>query len=424
MKKPMNPKISISLILLSMLASTVFFQNCSKVAVSDISSVSSSGLIDPQPTDLPVAPTIMPSLPVALKIDPAAGYSCSPFGTVTVASDKAGLKAELRYIDPTSSMTAAQKNSILATQYFIDNPIFIKVPEAVYLSDVNVPTRIFTSGFSTSANSLIKDKQGNVLIEYFALKMDTILKLGPNDLEGYYELSTLSDDGTLLQMYENDKWVDLINNDGAHSTKMGCMNQRVLLTKQSRIPLRLYYNQGPRTQIANVMVWNYRGAQAVGDPTDLASDAAIHTYCGKAGNDNFWISATSLPGPWIIDILGRSEEWKIVRSDNFQLPNNEVNPCFYNTYDLKPALTSDDGKIFNLTLSEAASVTANLYLVNADSTKSLIQTLSLDNNIKHTFQFATDLNVNRQYKLELLMAIPNKQLQVRTEYSLSFAPVN
>ena len=157
-------------------------------------------------------------------------------------------------------MSSADRNNILSVDYFADlNSDIVKAPETIYLSEVNIPTRSFLQGFTNSNGALLQDDKGQTLVEYFALKMESILKLGPNDSAGYYELATVSDDGTVLQIKENNTWNTIVSNDGAHSTRMGCMNRSIYLDQDSRVPIRIFYNQGPREMIANVLIWNYRG---------------------------------------------------------------------------------------------------------------------------------------------------------------------
>lgn len=276
----------------ALVALAFIFQNCSKVAVSDIVNASQN---------------------------PFGNVVCSPFDPNTLPTEKSGLKTELRYISSNSKMSPEQKNAVLARQYFESRSgDFITAPAIIYLPDVNVPTRRFESGFSTSRSTLIKDNQGQVLIEYFALKMESVVQLGPNDPEGYYELATISDDGTVLQIFENNKWVDVIQNDGPHSTRMGCMNRALHFTRNTKLPIRLYYNQGPRTEISNVMIWNYLGASSHGD-------SSIHSYCGQDNSEEFWSSHNSQEGPWVRDLW--QQGWKVLAPANFVLPNNESNPC-------------------------------------------------------------------------------------------------
>jgi hypothetical protein len=386
------------------------YQNCSKVAVTDISSADPASNSNINGT--PVDPGIISEDP-RLKIEGSPDYVCSPFGSISVPSDKSGLKTELRYIDSGSSLDNAAKVAFSSLEYFNDqNPNFIKVPQTLYLSDVNVPTRRFEAGFTSSDGNLLKDNQGMTLIEFFGLKMDSVLKLGPNDAEGFYELSTISDDGTVLQVKINDQWTTLIDNDKAHSTRMGCMDHSIYLDKNTRLPMRLYYNQGPRTQIANVLLWNYRGS---------TSSAAPHDYCGKYSNDSFWNSADSTPSTWIKAVF--SEGWKILTPDNFQLPDNEVNPCAYSQYDVNPNVTvsfiSGTNEKIQIKSADSTILSMNLYQIQTDQSKILVKSLVLPENTEHSFETG-NLDPQFQYQLELSMELPALKLKVLKVYRLRF----
>lgn len=408
-------RITAFLVLALTLIVAIGYQNCSKVAVSDLQSEDPQiGLVIPLEPENPNDPVR------ALRIQESAGFVCSAFGSVTVPSEKSGLKTELRYLSTDSNLSVDEKNSILATEYFNDsNPAFVKAPETLFLSDVNVPTRNFETGFVNSSGSFLKDNDGYKLIEYFGLRMESLLKLGPNDLEGWYDIASVSDDGTVVQIKENGQWVTLISNDGAHSTRMGCTDRKIKLTKESRIPIRIFYNQGPRTQIANVLIWNYRGNQA--SPAD---NGESHAFCGRASTENFWRSSDSAPGTWIAEVFWQG--WKVPTADNFQLPDNEVNPCAYSTYDVHPEVTAHliSGTKFSIQMKSQDStvLTANLYKVGPDQQKTLVQTLTLAESFEHSFE-TESLDQTGQFHLELTMEIPSKKIKVLKTYELKFETV-
>jgi hypothetical protein len=384
------------------------FQNCSKVAFSE------------KVEDPSLVGTTGDGNLLTLKADES-GYVCSPFGggPITVTS---GLKAELRYISSSSALSVSEKNSLLSVKYFEDgNPNVIKATQSVYVPDVNVPSRVFDQGFTSSNGQTLKDNNGSVLIEYFALRMESLLKLSPTDPDGYYELATLSDDGTVLEAQINGVWTTLINNDGPRSTTMGCMNQKIFLDKNSRLPIRLYYNQGPRTEIANVLVWNYRGTNPAADSSTI-SDATIRSNCGRISRTEYWNPADSSVGPWFQDMVS-NQGWKIIKSDNFQLPENEVNPCAFNTYDLKPTVTVTTTSLNNQSIrfksSDSTVFSAALYKIEG-ANKILIKSIPLQpEDFIHDFETGS-LDPKLQYRLEIEVSLPSKSLKLLRVYLLSF----
>ncbi len=279
------------------------FQNCSKVQFSDV-------------------PVTQKSLETIQSTDE---YVCSAFDSNQSTNKTEGLKVELRYLKQNTNLSVEQKNSFLSTDYFNDQDSrFTKMNETIYLSEVNVPTRSFTSGFQNTSGGILKDNQGQILNEYFALKMESNLKLDANDAVGYYELSTISDDGTVIQIRQNNQWTTILNNDGSHAPRMGCMSTKVYLDANTRIPIRIYYNQGPRTLIANVLLKNYRGENSTSGAS-VATDSDIHSLCGKSSQDQFYDPQSSQPKAYSQTLSNHG--WQVLSSGNFELLDNQVNPC-------------------------------------------------------------------------------------------------
>lgn len=408
-----NNKLSFAKIFICSLVVAVGFQNCGKISLESLPAAKlNTALGTPSPASTSVDSSI-------LKIDEAVGFVCSAFGSIVVPSEKSGLKTELRYLDQKNSSSIKDFNAIKSVDYFDDqNPHFLKAPETIYLSDVNVPTRSFTDGFTGSNGASLKDNNGNILIEYFGLKMESLLKLGPNDPEGNYELATLSDDGTVLQIKENGQWKTVINNDGSHSTQMGCMNHMISMTKDSRIPVRIFYNQGPRFMLANVLIWNYAGSST----TMSANGSGTHVFCGRGNNFDYWNGySKSEPGTWLQELT--TEGWKIVAPVNYQLPDDEVNPCSYSKYDVSPTITSEvvgNSQIIHFKSSDATVLSARILQVKDGQPKVVVKSLDKqDLDIAHDLDIG-NLDSSANYELELTMELPAKQVKVLKVYKLSF----
>jgi hypothetical protein len=244
---------------------------------------------------------------------------CDPFGGNNSNSLEQGIKASLHYrIDSMPRMYKSEDYVTFAK----------KSDQKLFFADLNVPTRMFTEGFATQTNDVLKDDSNNKLIEYFGVKFETILKLSDTDEEGDYELALLSDDGTTLKVVGGTvaapTYKTIIANDGDHPTQMGCASELIHMSKDSAVPLQLTYYQGPRYHIANVLMW--RKAAAAG------KDA----LCGKQGNEYFFNpNAGSAELKPYKDLLARG--WKVVAKENFFIPKSEAyNPCVEGT---KPVIT-------------------------------------------------------------------------------------
>ncbi|MBK9322053.1 MAG: hypothetical protein IPM97_03675 [Bdellovibrionaceae bacterium] len=193
--------------------------------------------------------------------------------------------------------------------------------KTLFFSDINVPTRMFSEGFSTQTTGLLKDDSGNKLIEYFGIKFESSLQLSEDDEEGVYELALLSDDGTRLKIKDpiDDTWKEIINNDGDHPTKMGCASRTIQMTKRTSLPMELVYYQGPRFHISNVLIWR------------KTTEAGKDSLCGHSGNEYFFDpNNQSIPLQPYKDLLARG--WKPLSTGNFWINNTtSYNPCVEGT---------------------------------------------------------------------------------------------
>lgn len=231
---------------------------------------------------------------------------CDPFGgTGTVSPDK-GIMASLFY-----STTAKYET----TEDYVQKAT--RSRQRLFFTDMNVPTRVFSAGFSTQANDVVKDDNGEKLIEYFGIKFESMLMLSPNMPEGLYELGVLADDGVVVKAKINGTWQTLINNDQIHPTKMGCTNTMVQFNRNTALPIEVTYFQGPRYHISNVLMWRQTDASTVG------RDA----QCNKLGNKYFFDPDNGGQELQAYkDLTARG--WRPVGADNFFIPMaSSYNPC-------------------------------------------------------------------------------------------------
>ncbi|MFZ3231573.1 MAG: fibronectin type III domain-containing protein [Pseudobdellovibrio sp.] len=241
---------------------------------------------------------------------------CNPFGDgpTTQTNYEKGIKAELFY------RTLAMPRLYSSVDYV---QFAQKSDQSIFLSDMNVPTRMFTEGFANASGSYLKNDSGEKLIEYFGLKMTTNLVLSDNDPDGEYELALLSDDGTTLTLKSgtdisaDDK---LIANDGDHPTRMGCSTHTITMRRNVMVPIEVTFYQGPRYHIANVLMWR------------KSSEAGKDSLCGQLGNNLFYNpDANSAPQQAVKDLLSRG--WSVLIPDNFMVSSTKVdyNPCVKGT---------------------------------------------------------------------------------------------
>ncbi len=307
------------------LSSTAFFFSCE---------------VKVQPTAEPIHQSETQSPLGSLKVDvnmySAAKLICDPLAPPTPGQTtfEYGIKASLHYLE--TGMPRMYK----ATDYV---QFGRKAESMVFLRDMNVPTRMFTEGFSTPTGQTLAKDNGEKLIEFFGLKMNSNLMLGESDEAGEYELAMLADDGSNLTIKAvGEASVDdlLIKNDGDHPTRMGCASHTVNLVKDALVPIEVTYYQGPKYHIANVLIWR-KSTSAGQDP-----------LCGQMGNNLFFDPNNySQPLKAFSDLQSRG--WRIVRPNNFVISRNfsDYNPCVQGT---NPVITN-----FLRSEISATSVTLN-----------------------------------------------------------------
>lgn len=235
---------------------------------------------------------------------------CDPFGDSPDSRSNQGLKAELWWL---ANGTAAQKS---VTKVIANG---VKSDRNLFFSQLNVPTRMFDLGFASETGQPVKSDTGDTLIENFALRFKSILRLAPDQKAGLYEFAVLSDDGAVLNLRDQDGVYRVnVNNDGDHPTRLGCGSAAVQMGPETEIPMSLEYYQGPRYHISLVVLMREVASEA-----DVGKDQA----CGVTGNETWFDpKKESKPLKAYNDLLARG--WKPLSKENYALANEAMfNPC-------------------------------------------------------------------------------------------------
>lgn len=143
----------------------------------------------------------------------------------------------------------------------------------VLMPQVNMPTMKFSNGFSMGSGQFLKDKDGDKLFEAFALDLRGFLLLPAGFQPGYYMIGTISDDGSVVEVASqgNANYDVVVNNDNWHSPTLKCSSQAVYMDRNSRLPIRLRYFQGPRDAIAMTLVMK---------PVSSQTNFEVDQFCG------------------------------------------------------------------------------------------------------------------------------------------------
>ncbi len=185
-----------------------------------------------------------------------------------------------------------------------------------FFNNLYVPTRAFSAGFTLNDGSILKKSDGTPLVEYFAFKFKTEIKLPKGSAAKRMQFALVSDDGSnmLVQNPVTKVWSTAISNDGTHGTIMKCSTSGIQMSAETSIPLEIQYYQGPKYHIALTLLWR----EWTGDGSDA--------QCNAGGNSYFFDSGTvpSTPTAAWVDVLKR---WQVVPADSFQIGSGIVNPC-------------------------------------------------------------------------------------------------
>lgn len=235
-------------------------------------------------------------------------YVCNALG-----EGGSGIKGKLYYL----KADEAEKGVSSVTDFFGDRGLSPDVD--FYMGRFNTPTRPFSEGFKiNNTGEMVKDLEGNDLIENFAFKFKTKVKLPAGYAGRNMQFALLADDGARLVVDRKQpdgsiQRVVNVNNDGTHATRMACGTAPVFVDSTDGVDVEVDYYQGPRYHIALTLIWREW-------PVSGANDS----QCGKTGSDYFWDSTTtpSTPQPAWNDILTR---WQVVPSE--VLVGDSDNPC-------------------------------------------------------------------------------------------------
>lgn len=228
---------------------------------------------------------------------------CDPFATTEKTTP--GLKGNLYiYEGPNASKEIKTLGDMFTKGKKIEDT-------TIYFSRIYVPTRAWETGFENQSGSKLENSKGETLIEWFGLKFETLIKLNDDDKEGYYQLATISDDGSVVEVDADGKgYKRVVDNDGETDTRMRCASSYIYLKKGDRLPARIAYFQGPRVEIALNLLWRR---------VDTKNPSMKH--CST--NGGFFSGGKDAQK--MIDLKARG--WKVMETTNFELKEKVAVNC-------------------------------------------------------------------------------------------------
>lgn len=307
---------------------------------------------------------------------------CNPLSTnINIPKAKQGLIGELY------TLNSNQPNYSDVDDFITHGT---KSDRKLFFSKLDVPTRMFNQGFPAETGELLKNDQGQVLMENFGMEIKTDLQLGPNDSPGDYQLAVLGDDGITVHVVENEVQTPIIDIRYVHPTQLGCANQTLSMQPGTKRSLKIRYAQGPRYHIALMLIWRR-----------VTSTTPTEHRCGWAGNHTFF-NPDNNSAPTAEYIAMQASGWKVVQPENYSVPGDvPFNPCSGEN----PPLIGDlavkiqkDGQVHVSWKTDVGAASQILY----KNTVTGVETLtSGDTKVKKNHQFEIknlDPNVNYSFQ--------------------------
>ncbi len=285
MKKTVRSGL-IALVCTSLLMS---YQNCTPQSPSSAAN-DSTNLVDTMPVVDPKGGVLLSRSDVVAQEKPAL---CDPFlaepsGRQNPLADNSGISGKLYYL-PDSTFTPSTVKEFLEKGIAVENPI--------RLSQINFSSIELTGGLRKKGSEKLRTHSGIMITDTFALDLRSEIQLGASDPEGYYQFALISDDGAILQLFDQPGSAQVINNDGSHLSKVECTRRPVLMTRKTRIPIHLVLHQGPNPSMSLMLKWR------------LVNQDVQEPLCGEV--DENLQSAEE-------ELLARS--WKSLQPENFLSP--------------------------------------------------------------------------------------------------------
>jgi len=147
--------------------------------------------------------------------------------------------------------------------------------------EINTAPRFYDKGVVGREQETIQDPRSNKeLLEYYLIKYEGLLEIKDPSMNGEYEFALVSDDGVLLKL--NNKTV--IKTNLYHSPRMDCMEKSIRVKVNKPIKIDLYYHQGMKNHVANMLVW--RKVKTINTSSEVSchNKKIASSYCGK----NIW----------------------------------------------------------------------------------------------------------------------------------------
>jgi hypothetical protein len=175
------------------------------------------------------------------------------------------LDASLSILDNAFNLGRNNKNRL---SYYLDPSKSTVVNDSFLVDQIDTPARSYLQGVPHLEHEMLIDpRTNNELNEYYSISYNGYIHTDSLSYQGTYQIALLSDDGVVLSIDGN----KVINNPTDHAPTFNCAQDVITFEAGKPVSLKLDYYQGPRSLVANSLMWRKI------DPSNVVSK----TLCEK-----------------------------------------------------------------------------------------------------------------------------------------------
>lgn len=151
---------------------------------------------------------------------------------------------------------------------YLDPEMSTIIRESFLVDQIDVEPRRYDEGvLHLEGESIIDPRNNDELNEYYSISYNGYIRGISESYSGTYQIGILSDDGVILNIGGE----NLISRINAQAPRFNCASETIEVTAGELLELELHYFQGPRTNVANTLMW-----RKINDPSELDTSACDH----------------------------------------------------------------------------------------------------------------------------------------------------
>lgn len=133
----------------------------------------------------------------------------------------------------------------------------ILISQQIFFSSLEIPETDWEKGMISKNGEVLKDQNGNTLLEWFGLELNSSIQLRDDQEEGYYTFASNTDDGFTLEISSQGSTFTTLGNDKITAPNFHCFTSKTgnqtlafRMNADTLLKMKGTYFQGPRKHIA------------------------------------------------------------------------------------------------------------------------------------------------------------------------------